>query len=358
MTVKMDLKERAEKNSGSGPVRAGFELDRQKLARWMEGAVEGFSGPLAIEQFNGGQSNPTYKLSSTSGTYVLRSKPVGELVKSAHAVDREYRVMTALGGTDVPVPKTYAMCSDDSVIGRWFYVMGFTPGVVIWDLPSDRWTPAQRRACWSAGVEAASRLHRVDFERVGLGDFGKRGGYVARQMRRWAEQYEYTRDGIDNPAMDHLIAWLRSSLPQEEPTAIVHGDLQLSNMIQHPDLQSVAAIIDWELSTLGNPISDFAYYCRDYHVPVAQGGYEEDPESFGIPPEQEIKARYQAATGLTIGEDWSFYIIFNMFRLAAIRQGVAKRIKEGTAVSANANVAAQGAVTMADNAWRLARQIG
>lgn len=353
----MDIKLRADQNSGTTVVRDGFELETVTLEAWLREHVEGFAGPLAIEQFKGGQSNPTYKLTTPVKAYVLRAKPKGALLKSAHAVDREYRVMTALGPAGVPVPRTYAICTDDTVIGRWFYVMAFTDGPIVWDLPSERWNPAQRGAIWKAGAEAAAKLHSVDIDEVGLRDFGKSGGYVARQFKRWSEQYDYTRDGIDNPAMDRLVAWLSERLPTDEPTAVVHGDLQLSNMIQSRHRPKVAAIIDWELSTLGNPISDFAYYCRDYHVPAQAGGFGDDPAALGIPPEQEVVARWSKATGYPVGEDWMFYIVFNMFRLAAIRQGVAKRIKDGTATSANAGVAAEGAVVMANSAWQVARAI-
>jgi len=354
----MDIKLRAELNSGTTGVRPGFELELPALEVWLRNHVDGFAGPVRVEQFKGGQSNPTYKLTAASGTYVLRSKPLGTLLKSAHAVDREYRVMTALAPAGVPVPRTFALCTDDSVIGRWFYVMAFTDGPIVWDLPSDRWSSGQRATIWMAGVEAAARLHRVDFAAVGLADFGKPGGYVARQMRRWSEQYQYTRDGIYNPAMDQLIPFLAERLPAREPTAVVHGDLQLSNMIQDGAGARVAAIIDWELATLGNPASDFAYYCRDYHVPAEAGGFSGSVDALGLPPEREVIRQWSEATGHDVGDDWMIYIIFNMFRLAAIRQGVAKRIKDGTATSANAGLAAEGAVLMANTAWRLAREFG
>lgn len=354
----MDIKLRADLNSGTSAVREGFELDSVALDAWLADHVPGYAGPLRIEQFKGGQSNPTYKLITPATAYVLRAKPKGELLKSAHAVDREYRVISALGPAGVPAPQALALCTDDQVIGRWFYVMSFSAGPVVWDLPSDRWTPGQRASIWRAGVDAAIRLHSVDYARVGLDDFGKVGGYVARQLRRWGEQYDYTRDGIHNPAMDHLIPWLAERLPATEPTTVVHGDLQLSNMILEPSFDGVAAIIDWELATLGNPISDFAYFCRDYHVPAGSGGFAGAARTLGVPPEAEVITRWSTATGYAVGDDWMFYVIFNMFRLAAIRQGVAKRIKDGTATSANAGIAAQGAVDMATAAWDLARRIG
>lgn len=299
----MDLTLRAEQNSGTTPIRAGFELDIEALQTWLADHIPSFAPPLQVEQFRGGQSNPTYKLSARSGRYVLRTKPKGPLLKSAHAIDREYRVMRALAGTDVPVPATFALCDDDAVIGRGFYVMGFGEGRVIWDLPAPRWTPNDRRALWQAGADAAARLHSVDYAAAGLADYGKVGGYVARQLARWTSQYEHTRDGIENPEMDWLAEWLPARLPKQEPTAIVHGDLQLSNMIMAPDRAGVVAIIDWELSTLGNPISDFAYYCRDYHIPREDGGYGGAPEAFGIAPEKELLARWSASTGFDVGDD-------------------------------------------------------
>lgn len=350
----IDLKRRADQNTGMANVREGFELDLDALSAWMSENVDGFAGRIdALRQFKGGQSNPTYFLNAGSNEYVIRAKPRGALLKSAHAIDREYRVLAALDDTNVPTPSPLALCTDEDVVGAWFYVMSFCPGVVVWDLPTDRWTGRQREAAWRAGAEAAMRLHSIKYEAVGLSDFGKRGGYVARQLKRWSEQYEYTRDGVDNPSLQRLIEWLPDRLPEEEATTIVHGDLQLSNMIMAADLTACQAIVDWELSTLGNPLSDFAYFCRDYHLPIEAGGFGPDPGALGLPAEEEILAAYSDRTGQVIGDDWLYYIVFNMFRLAAIRQGVAKRIKDGTATSANAATAAQGAVDMANQAWGL-----
>jgi len=355
----MDLRARSDANTGSTAMRAGFELDLAALESWLESNVDGFAGPLTAEQFKGGQSNPTYKLITPAESYVLRSKPTGQLLASAHAIDREFRIISALGGTSVPVPHAYAFCRDESVIGRQFYLMSFTDGPIVWDLPTDRWAVEDRAAIWRAGVDVAANLHSVDPIVHDLGDFGKQGGYVFRQFKRWSEQYRSkTRSAINNPAFDQLMEWLPDRLPSDEPTAIVHGDLQLSNMILQPDGKAVAALIDWELSTLGNPLSDFAYYCRDYYIPAEAGGFQGAVETLGIPPIQEMTARWSATTGYPIDEDWGVYVIFNMYRLAAIRQGVAQRIKDGTATSANANVAAEGAVTMAENAWRLAKEMG
>lgn len=355
--MELSLEHRAEQNTGTSSVREGFELDPDALHRWLKEHVADYEGPVTeLRQFKGGQSNPTYQISTASSAYVLRARPRGNLLKTAHAVDREFRVIGALVDTDVPVPRVHAICTDNEVLGAWFYVMEFCEGPIVWDLPTNRWTRGDRERVWLAGAEAATRLHCVDYSAAGLESFGKRGGYVARQLKRWSQQYEYTHDGVDNPSLGKLIEWLPERVPESEPTTIVHGDLQLSNMILTPDLAACRAIVDWELATLGNPISDFAYFCRDYHLPRDAGGFGDDPTRLGLPPEKEILAAYCERSGLHIGEDWLFYVVFNMFRLAAIRQGVAKRIKDGTATSANAATAAQGAVTMASQAWRIVEQ--
>jgi aminoglycoside phosphotransferase (APT) family kinase protein len=349
------FKRRADANQGESAPRPGFELDGAALAAWLADQIPGFTPPLTVQQFHGGQSNPTYKLMTPDGAYVLRTRPSGPGLATAHAIDREVRVLRALAGTGVPVPAIVTECTDGSVIGRPFYIMAFIAGPIVWDLPTDRWQPAQRAAIWQAGVMAAGQLHRLDAAAIGLTDFGRPGGYVARQFRRWSDQYEYTRSGINNPDMEPLIDWLGDRLPQSEPHALIHGDLQLSNMILRPDLSAVAALLDWELSTLGNPVSDFAYFCRDYHVAASDGGFADRTDTLGLPPEREVIALWESLSCRTVGPDWPFYIVFNMFRLAAIRQGVARRIQDGTATSAHADIAARGAVTMARTAWRLAQ---
>ena len=353
----IDLKKRADQNTGAGSVRKGYEFDQGALEAWMAETIEDADGKISdVLQFKGGQSNPTYKIVTQNRDYVLRTKPRGALLKTAHAIDREFRVMKALGPTDMPVPKVHTYCDDEKIIGVAFYLMDFTSGVTVWDLPTDRWSRGDREAIWRSGADAAMKLHCVDYKSVGLADFGKEGGYVARQLKRWSEQYDYTKDGVDNPALKKLIDWLPQYLPANEPTTIVHGDLQLSNMILADDFSQCSGVIDWELSTLGNPISDFAYFCRDYYLPVEAGGFGNDAEALGIPDKDEIIDLYCQKTGQSVGDNWLFYVIFNMFRLAAIRQGVAKRIKDGTATSANADVAAKGAVLMAENAWQIVQE--
>jgi aminoglycoside phosphotransferase (APT) family kinase protein len=345
-------------NSGTASIRAGQEVDLERLQAWMRSHVSEVHAPLRIEQFKGGQSNPTYKLICASGDYVLRRKPPGKLLKSAHAVDRECRVLRALGTTNVPVPRILGQCLEEDVLGTEFYLMEFKPGRIFWDLIPEDQTPAQRREIWDAANEALARLHRVDFAAVGLSDYGNPLSYFERQFKRWSEQYQYTRDAVPNPAMDHLINWLPSRIPGNQNAAIVHGDYQFSNMIFHPERSEVVAILDWELSTLGSPLADLAYFCRVYHLPVEHGGLRGvDLQAAGIPSERDFVAAYLSRTGFNIPGQWAFYVVFSMFRLAAIRQGVAQRVLDGTAASAHAKVVAASAVPMADYAWRLARSL-
>ncbi len=347
---------RTELNSGTTVVRPGFELPLDRLQNWMAQHVDGFQGPLRIEQFKGGQSNPTYKLIAASGQYVLRRRPAGPLLQSAHAVDREYRVLSALSHTTVPTPRTHGLCMDDAVIGSWFYVMEFHEGRIFWDVALPPQPAASRRAQWLAAVDAMARLHNVDHNALGLADYGKSGNYFQRQFKRWSEQYSYTRDGIDNPAMERLIPWLADRIPDDDRTSIVHGDLQFSNMIFHPSRNEVVAFLDWELSTLGNPLADLSYFCRVYHLPEADGGLQGgDWRQLGIPEERELMCLYSELTGRQSINDWPIYVVFSMFRLAAIRQGVAKRVRDGTATSDHASAVARSGVTMAEAAWRLAR---
>lgn len=342
--------------SGSSAVRQAF--DEARLHTWMQGNVAGYAGGLQVEQFNGGQSNPTYKLTDASGTrYVMRRKPPGQLLASAHAVDREYRVITALGNTDVPVPKTYGLCTDESVIGTWFYVMEFIPGRVIWDIYGESHTDAQRRAIFDAAVEALAKLHRVDYQAVGLGDYGKPGNYFERQFKRWTGQYEYTRSAQANPSLDALIEWIPKNIPADDRTTIVHGDPQIANMMYHASEPKVLALLDWELSTLGHPLVDLSYLCHTFYVDPPSGIADRAPESIGLPSVDEILTRYSELTGTpkVSRQDWLFYIVFSMFRLSAILQGIAKRAQDGTASNAHAVLMGARAVSLADNAMRLVR---
>ena len=333
-------------NIGTIPVQEKHQFDVDRLQSFMQENVEGFKGSLTVEEFAGGQSNPTYLLNAGNNEYVMRRKPPGTLLKSAHAVDREYKVLSALQKTDVPSAKTYAVCTDDEVIGTWFYIMEYLEGRVIWDSADGDYTPEERGQFWDSANDAVARLHSVDFEAVGLSDFGKHTDYIPRQLKRWSEQYEYTRTG-ENPYMDNLIEYLPKNVPPEDSCTIVHGDLQISNMMMHKDKNEVIGILDWELSTLGNPLSDFAYMCMRYRDSMRNL----DLKALGIPSEQEYIESYCRRTGRSGIDNWDYYIAFNMFRLAAILQGIAKRVQDGTAASKSAEAAGSGAYELSKVAW-------
>ena len=335
-------------NVGTIPVQRHHEFDVDRLEKYMAKQIAGFNGKLSVEEFAGGQSNPTYLLSAGDRDYVMRRKPSGELLKSAHAVDREYRVMTALASTDVPVPQTYALCTDDKVIGTWFYIMEFLEGRVIWDSTGGSYSALERAQFWDGANDVLARLHNVDFEEVGLSDFGKHGEYITRQISRWAGQYEYTRT-VDNPYMENLIEYLPANVPEEDKTActIVHGDPKIDNMMMHPHKGEVLGILDWELATLGNPISDFAYMCMRYRDSLRDA----DLKALGIPHEMEYVDAYCRRTNRSGIENWDYYIAFNMFRLAAILQGIARRVVDGTAAGQQAEEAGAGAYDLSKLAW-------
>jgi aminoglycoside phosphotransferase (APT) family kinase protein len=337
-----------EDNIGTIPVQDRHQFDIDRLQIFMQKNVEGFTGSLSAEEFAGGQSNPTYLLSAGGSEYVMRRKPPGELLKSAHAVDREYRVMTALQNTPVPTAKTYALCTDDDVIGTWFYIMEYLDGRVIWDSTGGEYSPQERGELWDAANDAVAKLHCVDYNSVGLSDFGKHGDYIARQLKRWTEQYEYTRTE-KNPYMDNLIEYLPKNIPLEDKTSctIVHGDPKIDNMMMHGTENRVIGLLDWELSTLGNPISDFAYMCMRYRDSLRGV----DLKALGIPSEEEYIQSYCERTGRSGIDNWDYYIAFNMFRLSAILQGIAKRVQDGTAASKSATEAGDGAYDLSKLAW-------
>lgn len=337
---------RAAQNTGTMPVQDHLKFDEAALKKYMEENVEGFSGDLVVEEFAGGQSNPTYRLTAGDRQYVLRRQPPGKLLKSAHAVDREYKVITALYDTDVPVAKTYCLCEDTGVIGTMFYIMEYLDGRVIWDSTGGPYSPQERGEIWDAANDATARLHNVDFEEVGLSDFGKHSDYIARQISRWSGQYEYTKTE-ENPYMDNLIEYLPKNIPEDETCTIVHGDLQIANMMMHKDRNEVIGILDWELSTLGSPLSDFAYLCRPYRDALRNA----DLKALGIPSEEEFVEAYCRRTGRDGIDHWDYYMAFNMFRLAGILQGIAKRVQDGTAASKHAATAGAGAYNMAKLAW-------
>src|SRR5437773_5786063 len=338
---------------------AAQELPLGRLEGWLGGHVEGFCGPLAAERFAGGQSNPTYKLTAASGRYVLRRKPPGALLPSAHAVDREFRVMRALAETAVPVPRVYALCEDDAVIGSAFYVMEHLDGRIFWDqrLPEIA-SAAERAAMFESMNRVIADLHKIDYAAVGLGDFGRPGNYMGRQIARWSRQYRAS-ETESIAAMDNLIDWLPQHLPPESPPAIVHGDYRMDNLVFHKTEPRVIGVLDWELSTIGDPIADFAYHCLTWRVTpeLFRGLAGIDFASAGIPDEAAYVAAYCRRTGRDRVAAWEFYMVYSLFRIAAILQGIAKRAIEGTAASDEASAYGRLARPLADQAWTLARSL-
>ena len=356
-----------DKFTGTKPVAERHAFDVAALERHLHAHLEGFSGPLAVEQFKGGQSNPTFLLSAASGRYVMRTKPgpVAKLLPSAHAIEREFRVMQALHGSGVPVAQMHLLCEDESVIGRAFYLMEYVPGRVLWDQALPGMSPAERGAIYDEMNRVIAALHRVDPAAVGLAGFGKPGNYFERQIARWSRQYEASvTEPI--PEMDRLIAWLPAHVPEgaRDPSAVsvVHGDFRLDNLIFHPTEPRVLAVLDWELSTLGHPLGDFSYHCMAWHIPHAMGrgigGL--DPTALGIPTEAAYLERYLARSGrgelATVRGDWNFYLAYNLFRIAAILQGIARRVVDGTAASAEAAAAGAFARPLAQLAWSFAER--
>jgi aminoglycoside phosphotransferase (APT) family kinase protein len=338
---------------------AQHDLPLARLEGWMRDHIEGFRGPLAAEQFAGGQSNPTYKLLSGAGSYVLRSKPLGLLLPSAHAVDREYRVMRALSGTEVPVPEVHALCEDDSVIGSAFYMMEFLDGRIFWDPRLSGLSRAERQAMFQSMNTVITALHSVDHVKVGLAEFGRPGNYMARQIARWSRQYQAS-ETEQQPAMDRLIEWLPRHLPPEGASGIVHGDYRIDNLIFHPTEPRVIGVLDWELSTIGDPLADFAYHAMAWRVTpeLFRGLAGVDLAALGIPTEDEYVMAYCARTGHSRAPDWEFYIVYSLFRLAAIMQGIAKRAIDGTAASLEAVELGRLARPVGEQAWTLARSLG
>ncbi|HEX9749236.1 MAG TPA: phosphotransferase [Methylomirabilota bacterium] len=334
------------------PVRETHRFDVAALERYMVQHVAGFKGPVTVSQFQGGQSNPTYRLSSPGGDYVLRRKPPGKLLPSAHAVDREYRVITALARTTVPVPRTYALCEDDAVIGTAFFIMEWVAGRVIADPLLPGLSPGDRGRIYESMNEVLARLHTVDLEATGLTDYGRPGSYFARQIHRWTTQYRASEtERIE--AMERLIAWLPEHVPAEDQTTIVHGDFRPGNLILHPTEPRVAAVLDWELSTLGSPLADLAYNCMPYRLaPSTLGGVlGANLAELGLPTEAEYVAAYCRRTGRASIPDWEFYLAFAMFRLAAIAQGIMGRVIAGTANDPNARERGERARPLAEAGW-------
>jgi len=347
---------------GTRAVAPQHAFDEASLARWLQAHVEGFGGDLEVEQFKGGQSNPTFLLTAGGRRYVMRRKPPGVLLPSAHAVDREFRVIRALAGSDVPVATARALCEDSGVIGTMFYVMDYVEGRVIWDPALPGLTPQQRRAHYAELGRVIAALHRVDCAAAGLSDYGKPGNYVERQVARWTKQYRAAEtERIE--AVERLIEWLPERMPPGDETAIVHGDYRFDNVIFHPSEPRILAVLDWELSTLGHPLVDFAYHCMVWHMQSAEGARGlagVDLSALGIPSEAEYRDTYLRATGRTqpvSDEHWTYYLVFNMFRLVSILQGIMARALQGNASNAQALQAGRRARPLAEQAWALAQQM-
>jgi len=339
--------------STTAEVREQHRFDAAALERYMRVHVAGFDGALTVKQFRGGQSNPTYYLTAGGREYVLRRKPPGKLLPSAHAVEREYRVITALGTTGFPVPRTYALCEDASVIGTAFYIMDCVHGRVITDPAIPGLTPSARSAMYDSLSHVLARLHTVDWRALGLADFGRPGNYFARQIHRWTEQYRASEtEKID--AMERLIAWMPEHVPSGDETTLVHGDFRLGNVVIHPSEPRVAAVLDWELSTLGHPLADLAYNCLPYRFTREwEGLADKNLRELGIPTEEEYVAAYCRRTGRAGIPDWNFCLAFAMFRLAAIAQGIMGRAIAGTANDPNARERGARARPLAESAWAL-----
>jgi aminoglycoside phosphotransferase (APT) family kinase protein len=352
---------------GTKPVAESHRFDVAALQAYLRAHLPGFDGPLTVEQFKGGQSNPTFKLVTPTQAYVMRSKPgpVARLLPSAHAIEREFRVMRALANTDVPVARMHLLCEDESLIGRAFYVMEHVDGRVLWDQSLPSLDKPQRGPIYDEMNRVIAALHRVDPKAIGLADYGKPGNYFERQVARWSRQYQAS---ITEPieAMDRLIEWLPAHIPagarDETQVGIVHGDFRLDNLIFHPTEPRVLAVLDWELSTLGHPLADFSYHCMAWHIPhtMGRGIGGLDAAALGIPSEADYVRLYcertQRSDAVALAADWNFYLAYNLFRIAAILQGIAKRVEDGTAASAQAREAGAGARPLAQLSWAFARQ--
>jgi aminoglycoside phosphotransferase (APT) family kinase protein len=343
-----------EANAGTGQVRKEHRFDEAALERWMAAHVPDFAGPLTVEQFKGGQSNPTYQLLTPSRGYVLRRKPPGPILPGAHAVEREARVLTALGSVGFPVPHVYASCTDDQVIGTHFFVMEHVSGRILWDASFPQAQRQERRAYFDAMNDTIAKLHRLDPAAIGLEDYGKPGNYFARQIGRWTKQYLQDADAGRDADMDWAVQELPARIPAEDQTALVHGDFRCDNLIMHPAEPRVIAVLDWELSTLGNPLADFAYHAMMYRMPpqIVAGLAGADLPTLCIPAESEYLDDYCNRTGRASIPDYDFYLAFNFFRMAAIFHGIKGRVLRGTAASSHARERAKSFPALA----RLARR--
>ena len=335
-------------------VEERHRIDDVRLDAWMRENVEGYQGPLTVLQFKGGQSNPTYRLNTPTKSYVMRRKPFGKLLPSAHAVDREFKVIAALHAQGFPVARAYALCMDDAVIGAAFYIMSMEEGRVFWNPTLPGLEPKERQTVFTSKIETLAKLHSYDPEKIGLGDFGKPGNYFARQVDRWTKQYRASETDLI-PEMEKLIEWLPKTVPTQKRVSIVHGDYRIDNMIFHPTEPRVIAVLDWELSTLGDPMADFAYLLMQWVMPGLDGA---DFKALNIPTMEEAESIYCKAAGVPPIENLNWYFSYNLFRLAGILQGIAKRIQEGTASNAKADASAARRIPLAQASWAYAQKAG
>ena len=349
-----------EDQKGTSAVREQHRFDEAALAAWMQDHVAGYQGPLIVEQFKGGQSNPTYKLITPGRSYVMRRKPPGQLVKGAHAVDREARVLAALEKADFPVAHVYGLCTDDSVIGTWFFIMEMVEGRIMWDATFPDVDREERPAYFAAMNATIAALHKVDYKAVGLEDYGRPGSYFERQIARWSKQYLADEEAGRNPHMDRLIEWLPTAIPVGEEVSVVHGDFRSDNMIFHPSEPRITAVLDWELSTLGHPLADFAYHAMMYRMPplIVPGLAGADLEALNIPSEEEYLAAYCRNSGRDSLPGYDFAMAFNFFRFAAIIHGIKGRYLRGTAANAEAKSRADAFPALAELAWDQAVRAG
>lgn len=346
--------ERQAALAATGPARDAHRFDEAALARYLSCGIPGFAGPLEVRQFLGGQSNPSYLLTTPSKLYVLRKKPPGKLLPSAHLIEREYVAMRALNGSGVPVPAVHHLCEDPSVIGTAFYVMDYVHGRILRDPRLPEAERSDRKALTLALAATLARLHSLDYQALGLGSFGKPQGYVARQIERWSKQYRASA-AHEIAAMGRLMEWLPAHIPPDDASAITHGDFRIDNVVTHPGRPEIVAVLDWELSTIGHPLADLAHTCIVYRLPATGPGLKglagSDLDALGIPNEAAFVGAYAAAAKRTVN-DWQFYIAFSLFRLAAIAQGIAARALQGNASNANAAAVGQQAGMLAELGWR------
>jgi aminoglycoside phosphotransferase (APT) family kinase protein len=350
--------DRTTANTGTRDVADRLRFDEAALARWLENHVPGFRGALTVSQFKGGQSNPTYKLDTPSASYVLRRKPPGKILPGAHAVDREYRVMAALGGEGFPVPRVHALCEDEGVIGTAFFVMDLVPGRIVWEAHFPALEPEERAAHFDAMNATMAQLHSLDPAAIGLSDYGKATGYVERQVARWSKQYTTDTDGGRVDEMDWLVDWLARHLPPDSgESRVTHGDFRCDNMIFDAEQPQVRAVLDWELSTLGDPAADFTYHCMMFRMPagIFTGLHGFDLPALGIPSEEEYVAAYCRRTGRNEIPAFDYLIVFNLFRLAAIIHGIKGRLARGNASNAQAEETVKALEPLAALAWQQAR---